>query len=100
VPPIDPVIFDRDVPTLDVTQFTEAPGLVLVHNQLSSSTPAHEKTFGAWWAKPAAEIMPCNCGWRPDLGDHYRVHRPGPIVRSETCSLNRLADSRFGPSKA
>jgi hypothetical protein len=76
------------------------PGLVLVHNQLSAPTLAHEKSFRAWWAKPAAEIIHCNCGWRPDLGDHYRVHRPGPIVRSETCSLNRLADSRFGPSKA
>jgi hypothetical protein len=34
------------------------PGLVLVHNQLSSPTPVHEKSFRAWWAKPAAEIVP------------------------------------------
>jgi hypothetical protein len=40
------------------------PGLVLVHNQLSSPTPAHEKSFRAWWAKLAAEIVPCSCGWR------------------------------------
>jgi hypothetical protein len=46
--------------------------------RISSSTPAREKSFRAWWAKPAAEIVPCSCGWRPDLGDHYRVHRPGP----------------------
>ena len=44
----------------------------------------HEKTFRAWRAKPAAEIVPCNCGWRPDPSDHYRVHRPGPIVRRTT----------------
>lgn len=66
------------------TKQPPAPGLVLVHNQLSRSTPAHEKSFRAWWEKPAAEIVPCSCGWRPDLGDHYRVHRPGPIVRRTT----------------
>jgi hypothetical protein len=60
------------------------PGLVLVHNQLSGPTPRQGKSFRAWWAKPAAEIVPCTCGWRPDLGDHYRIHRPCPIVRRTT----------------
>jgi hypothetical protein len=23
------------------------------------------------------EFVLCECGWRPDLGEHYRVHRPG-----------------------
>jgi hypothetical protein len=56
-------------------------GFVLVHNQLNGPTPAHEKSFRAWWAKPATEFIPCKCGWRLDLGEHYRVHRPGPLVR-------------------
>jgi hypothetical protein len=42
-------------------------GLVLVHNQLSSPTPTHEKSFRAWWAKQATEFIPCKCGWRPTL---------------------------------
>ena len=28
-----------------------------------------------------AEIILYNCGLRPALGDRYRVHRPGPLVR-------------------
>lgn len=54
-------------------------GHVLVHNQLSS----HEQStsFRVWWAKPAPEFVLCKCGWRPDLGEHYHVHRPGPLIR-------------------
>jgi hypothetical protein len=58
-------------------------GLVLVHNQLSGPPLAHGRSppLRACWAKPATEFVPCKCGWRPDLGAHYRVHRPGPLVR-------------------
>jgi hypothetical protein len=34
------------------------PGLVLVHNQLSGPPLRQGKSFRAWWAKPAAEIVP------------------------------------------
>jgi hypothetical protein len=36
--------------------------------------------FRAWWAKPATEFVPCDCGWRPDLGVRYRVERPGSFA--------------------
>jgi hypothetical protein len=29
-----------------------------------------------WRAEPAAEFVLCDCGWRADLGKHYRVQRP------------------------
>jgi hypothetical protein len=54
------------------TERPPPPGLVLIHG-------APPRQFRAWWAKPAAEFV--LCAWRPDLGEHYRVHRPGPPVR-------------------
>jgi hypothetical protein len=58
-------------------------GHVLVHNQHNSAplAPEHSPRFRAWWAKPATVFILCRCGWRPDLGEHYRVHRPGPLIR-------------------
>jgi hypothetical protein len=47
------------------------PGHILAHNRPDS------RGFRAWWATPGAEFVPCDCGWRPDLGKHYRVQRPG-----------------------
>ncbi len=29
--------------------------------------------FRAWWMQPGKELVLCDCGWRPDLGEHYRV---------------------------
>jgi hypothetical protein len=46
-------------------------GHILVHNLPDS------RVFRAWWTKPATEFVLCDCGWRPDLGKHYRVQRPG-----------------------
>jgi hypothetical protein len=58
------------------------PGQILVHNQIRGAE-AYEGTrsFRAWWAKPGREFTRCACGWRPDLGKHYRVQRAGPAVR-------------------
>jgi hypothetical protein len=59
------------------------PGHILVHNQFIGRPHAEEgqRRVRAWWAKPAAEYILCACGWRPDLGEHYRVNRPGELVR-------------------
>jgi hypothetical protein len=46
-------------------------GYILVHNLPDSHG------FRAWWTKPGDELVLCDCGWRPDLGEHYRVQRPG-----------------------
>jgi hypothetical protein len=58
-------------------------GQILVHNQIRSAPEAFEETrgFRAWWAMPGKEFAPCACGWRPDLGEHFRVQRAGPIIR-------------------
>jgi hypothetical protein len=52
------------------------PGCILVHNRIDGST----RGFRGWWTKPAAEFVLCHCGWRPDLGLHYRVQRGGPLI--------------------
>jgi hypothetical protein len=46
-------------------------GHILVHNRPDS------RAFRAWWAEPGEEFVLCDCGWRSDLGEHYRVQRPG-----------------------
>jgi hypothetical protein len=46
-------------------------GHILVHSRLDS------RAFRAWWAEPGDEFVLCDCGWRPDLGEHHRVQRPG-----------------------
>jgi hypothetical protein len=53
-------------------------GQILVHNQPRG---ASTRGFRAWWAKPGKQFSLCACGWRPDLGEHYRVQRAGPVVR-------------------
>jgi hypothetical protein len=59
------------------------PGQILVHNQIRSAPGNCQgpRSFRAWWATPGEEFVLCDCGWRPDLGQHYRVHRLGPFVR-------------------
>ena len=59
------------------------PGQILVHNQIRAAPEAYERTasFRAWWAKPGKEFTRCACGWRPALGEHYRVQRAGSVVR-------------------
>jgi hypothetical protein len=57
-------------------------GQILVHNRVDHTTRTGQGTrgFRAWWTKPAAEFVSCDCGWRPDLGEHYRVERLGPLI--------------------
>jgi hypothetical protein len=65
------------------TERPPPPGQILVHNQGKSTRRTFQSTHGfrAWWAEPGAEFILCDCGSRPDLGVHYRVHRAGPLVR-------------------
>jgi hypothetical protein len=60
---------------------TEGPppaGQVLVHNNVKHTPSMQQgaRGFRAWWAAPATELVLCDCGWRSDLGEHYRVDRP------------------------
>jgi hypothetical protein len=56
------------------TKVSPPTGYILVHNHAGSSS------FRAWWTKPGTEFVLCDCGWRPDLGKHYRVERGRPHV--------------------
>jgi hypothetical protein len=56
------------------------PGFVLVHGAPQAHKGAARR-FRAWWARPGEEYLVCACGWRPDFGEHYRIYRPGPVVR-------------------
>jgi hypothetical protein len=47
------------------------PGNILVHSPLR--TPEGSRGFRAWWAQPGRKFISCDCGWRPDLGEHFRV---------------------------
>jgi hypothetical protein len=55
-------------------------GQILVHNRSTPRTDPGTPGFRAWWTKPATGFVSCDCGWRPDLGRHYRVERPGPLA--------------------
>jgi len=49
------------------------PGRILVHNRVRPTARLGSRGFRAYWARPGAEFVLCDCGWRPDLGEHYVV---------------------------
>jgi hypothetical protein len=57
-------------------------GQILVHNQIRSTPQAYEgaRGFRAWWTRPGRHLSLCACGWRPDLGEHYRIRRVGIVI--------------------
>jgi hypothetical protein len=63
-----------------------APGEVIVHNHVRPARVLATRGFGAWIAAPDDDdhdgidpggyrVVRCDCGWAPQLGDHYRVDR-------------------------
>jgi hypothetical protein len=57
---------------------TAAPeGMILVHNHIRHGARTRSGTngFRFWNAAPAPKYVFCDCGWRVDLGVHYRVRR-------------------------
>jgi hypothetical protein len=59
---------------------TRAPeGMILVHNhvQRSARTRSGTNGFRFWNAAPKPNYVVCQCGWRSDLGTHYRVEGKG-----------------------
>jgi len=49
-------------------------GLIVVHNHVRSTRRLGSRGFRAWVAMPAVRYVPCDCGWAPELGGHYRVN--------------------------
>lgn len=72
-----PETFDYLPDGLDLEKVPD--GKVLVHNEVYRGiTPQHKigmHGFRAWLTdKPVGrELKRCSCGWRPELGQHYRV---------------------------
>jgi hypothetical protein len=68
-------------------------GHILVHDNVkhTPSTQQDTRGFRAWWAKPGNEFVPCDCGWRPDLGEHYRVDRPVSLAERMRRGRRRAA---------
>jgi hypothetical protein len=48
---------------------------VLVHNHVRHTvrTISGMRGFCAWWGDPDPRYVVCDCGWRPELGNHYAV---------------------------
>jgi hypothetical protein len=50
-----------------------APGRVLVHNRVRPARRSGMRGFRCWEDDPAPQYIVCDCGWRPELGIHYKV---------------------------
>jgi hypothetical protein len=63
-------------------------GRILAHNHVrrSADMPQGLNGFRYWYDKPQrADYVVCKCGWRPDLGTHYRIEGMGSAdYRCET----------------
>lgn len=53
------------------------PGQIVVHNSVRPTRRLNSRGFRAWLDAPADQYVLCDCGWGPELGDHYRVQRSG-----------------------
>jgi hypothetical protein len=61
------------------TKQSPPPGQILGHSQITQNKRKlfeGSRGFRAWWAAPGRKYVLWACGWRPDLGEHYRVQRP------------------------
>jgi len=52
-------------------------GFILCHNHIKHHARTRQGTngFRAWFSLPSAKHLVCDCGWRPELGKHYRIDR-------------------------
>ena len=48
-------------------------GQFLVHNSVRPTHPLGSHGFRAWLQAQDEHLEPCDCGWTPELGAHYRV---------------------------
>ena len=53
-------------------------GQFLVHNSAQPTHPLGSQGFRAWLQAQDAHLEPCDCGWTPELGTHYRVKLTTP----------------------
>jgi hypothetical protein len=53
-------------------------GQFLVHNSARPTHPLGSQGFRAWLQAQDEHLEPCDCGWTPELGTHYRVKLTTP----------------------
>jgi hypothetical protein len=56
-------------------------GQFLVHNSVRPTHPLGSHGFRAWLQVQDEHLEPCDCGWTPELGTHYRVKLRPKISR-------------------
>jgi len=56
-------------------------GQFLVHNSERPTHPLGSHGFRAWLQVQDEHLEPCDCGWTPELGTHYRVKLRPKISR-------------------
>jgi hypothetical protein len=49
------------------------PGQVLVHNHVRPSRVQGRRGFRFWLQELSDSLTLCDCGWAPELPEHYRV---------------------------
>ncbi len=56
----------------------------LVHNSVPPTQHIGSRGFRMWLAAPdVPRLTPCDCGWAPELGAHYRVLPVGSRAAAE-----------------
>jgi hypothetical protein len=52
-------------------------GFILFHNHVRHTARTRQGTngFRAWFSPASDKYVVCDCGWRRELGKHYRVVR-------------------------
>jgi len=54
-------------------------GQFLVHNSVRPMHPLGSHGFRAWLQAQDEHLEPCDCGWTPELGTHYRAKLKIPV---------------------
>jgi hypothetical protein len=52
---------------------TVPPGSVVVHNNVKPARQLGSRGFRTWLASSREGLVICECGWAPQLPEHYRV---------------------------
>jgi len=70
----------RQMPPNDIDYLEEMPtvipaGKFLIHNNVVPAKRIGSRGFRIWYVSPdSTKYVVCDCGWAPELGDHYRIN--------------------------
>jgi hypothetical protein len=69
-------------------------GEVVVHNNARPTAHLSSRGFRAWRQSPTEALEKCDCGWAPDLPEHYRVKGIPPRAEPEKPRVRVPAGSK------